>query len=375
MATSSTRRDPLAFVRPDLLQLPGYVGVEPVESIAARLRVPSDRIAKLDGNENPYGPSPRALAALRAFDAYHLYPDPDLRRLRERLAEYTGAPPESIVCGNGSDEIIQLLCTALLRPGEKAIDLPPTFGMYRFETEIAGGVSVPVPRRPDFSLDLDAVARAVDERVKLIFVTHPNNPTGNLLGEDELHALLDLGVLVAVDEAYIEFAGLERSFLPWIRQQPRLIVMRTFSKWAGLAGLRLGYAAMAPDLAAVLYRIRQPYGVNVAAEAAALAALDDRAILMARVAAIVAERERMFAALRAIPFLRPYPSHANFILCDVLRGDALALRDELRAEGVFVRHFDKPGLRDRLRISVGLRRHTDQLIDALGKAGARLGLL
>jgi histidinol-phosphate aminotransferase len=370
MSVSYGERDMLSLVRPDLLELPGYVGVEPVDLIAARLGVPPERIAKLDGNENPFGPSPRALATLRDFTDYHLYPDPDLRRLREKLAEYTGAAPETIVCGAGSDELIQLLCTAFLRPGERVVDLPPTFGMYRFETDLAAGVSVQLPRRDDFAIDLDALTDAIDERTKLIFATHPNNPTGNLLTPAELAALLGHGLPVVVDEAYIEFAGLERSFATLVASSPNLIVMRTFSKWAGLAGLRVGYAIAPPALAELLFRMRQPYSVSVAAEAAAVAALEDRALLFERVAAIVAERARLLAGLQALPFLRPYPSEGNFILCDVLRGDALAIRDRLRTFGVFVRHFDKPGLRNCLRISVGLPRHTDQLLEALTAIGS-----
>ena len=373
MTSTNVGRRPLDLVRPDLLNLPGYVGVEPVDVIAARLGVPPDRIAKLDGNENPYGPSPKTLSALQAFADYHLYPDPDLLRLRAALAEYTGVPRESIVCGAGSDELIQLLCAAFVAPGERTIDLPPTFGMYRFETELAGGVSVQVPRRADNSIDLDALADTIDERTKLIFATHPNNPTGNLLTSAELDALLAHGLPVVVDEAYIEFAGLDRSFAARVAATPNLIVLRTFSKWAGLAGLRVGYALMAPELAELLFRMRQPYSVGVSAEAGAVAALEDRPLLMERVAAIVAERERMFQALARVPWLRPHPSEGNFILCDLLRGEALAIRDRLRGYGVFVRYFDKPGLRNCLRISVGLPWHTDQLIAALQEIGREVG--
>lgn len=374
MPTSTRPFDPLVLVRPDLLALPGYTGVEPVDLIAARLGIPPERIAKLDGNENPFGPSPRALAVLREFTGYHLYPDPDLHRLREGLSAYTGAPVESIVCGCGSDELIQLLCTAFLAPGDRALDLPPTFGMYRFEVGVAGAASVPLPRRDDYGIDLGALADAVDERTKLIFATHPNNPTGNLITEAELDGLLALGVPVVVDEAYIEFAGLARSYVARVAQSPNLIVLRTFSKWAGLAGLRVGYGVMAPALAEVLFRIRQPYGVSVVAEAAAVAALEDRPLLMERVALIVAERERMLALLRDIPFLEPLPGEGNFLLCTVLRGDAVAIRDRLRAHGVFVRHFDHPRLRACLRISVGLPQHTDQLTGALRAIGGELGL-
>jgi len=229
--------------------------VEPVELLAERLGIDRERIAKLDGNENPYGPSPRALEALSSYRDYNIYPDPDQRRLRAALSKHLGVPPEYIVAGSGSDELIQLLVSVFLRPGDTVIDLVPTFGMYSFEADVAGGQTVQVKRRQDFSVDVNAVAEAIDARTRLIFATSPNNPTGNLLSLDELEGLVDLGLPVVVDEAYIEFAR-ERSFVSLVPDRPNLIVMRTFSKWAGLAGLRIGYAAMAPELAECLFRIK-----------------------------------------------------------------------------------------------------------------------
>lgn len=367
---SETSAGVMRFVRPDLLGMAGYEPIEPVEVLAARLGVPAERIVKLDGNENLYGPSPAALAAIAGHAGYHIYPDPDQRAVRAALADYVGAPPECIVAGSGSDELIDLVARALLAPGDRVIDLVPTFGMYRFTAAVCGASYVPVPRRPDFSVDVSAVEAAVDGRTKLIFAASPNNPSGNPLSREKLDGLLALGVPLVVDEAYVEFSG--GGVAAWAPASANLIVLRTFSKWAGLAGVRAGYGVMPRALADLLMVIKPPYNVNVAAEAAILASLSERDLLLERVAAIVRERDRMAGLLATIPFLRPWPSAANFVLCDVLGIAGRDLRDALRQRGVFVRYFDTDRLRDKVRISVGLPQHTDALIAALGAIQAEM---
>lgn len=361
--TSDRTGDILRFVRPDLRRMAGYEAIAPVEVLAGRLGIAPERLVKLDGNENLYGPAPRALAALRAQSNHNIYPDPDQRTVRAALAAYAGVPAEMIVAGAGSDELIDLLGRALIGPGDRVIDLTPSFGMYPFTTALCNGEYVAVPRHPDYSIDLAAVATAVHERTRLIFAASPNNPTGNQLTVAELKGLLAHGVPLVVDEAYVEFSG--GSVAPLTLEYDNLIVLRTFSKWAGLAGLRAGYGVMSPPLAELLMVIKPPYNVNVAAEAAMLASLEDNTVLQQRIALIVAERERMAGLLAALPFVRPWPSSANFVLADITRGDAKAVRDALRRRGVFVRYFDRAGLQDKLRISVGLAMHTDALIAAL----------
>jgi histidinol-phosphate aminotransferase len=342
----------------------GYEPVEPAEAFAARFAVPPDRIAKLDGNENLYGPCQAAIEAVQRTP-FEIYPDPDQRHLRESLAAYTGVAPEFIVGGAGSDELIDLVARAVLSPHDVVLDCPPSFGMYRFMAEVCGASARAVPRREDFSLDLEALARSVDGRSKLLFLTSPNNPTGNLLTQAELDRCLELGPFVVVDEAYIEFAGLAHSYATQVPKHDNLIVLRTFSKWAGLAGLRLGYALLPRALADLLRVIKQPYTPNVAAEAAGIASLQERGELMERVAAIVSEREALLRELARVPYLAPIPSQANFILCRVLRGSPRALRDALRERGVFLRYFDRDPLRDCIRVSVARPRETELLLDAL----------
>ena len=342
----------------------GYEPVEPVAACAERFGIPPERIAKLDGNENLYGPCQAAVEAV-ARTPFEIYPDPDQRRLRAALAEYTGLPPERIVAGAGSDELIDLVARAVLAPGDAIIDCPPSFGMYRFTAEVCGASVRSIPRQADFTLDSGALARQIDERTKLLFLTSPNNPSGNLLSPEELEHCLALGPWVVVDEAYIEFAGLVNSYARLVVQHENLIVLRTFSKWAGLAGLRLGYALLPSAFADILRRIKQPYTPNVAAEAAGIASLEHRGELMERVAAVVAERERLLGALARFDYLSPIPSRANFILCRVLRGSASALRDRLRERGVFLRYFDRDPLRGCIRISVARPHETALLLEAL----------
>ena len=193
----------------------------------------------------------------------------------------------------------------------------------------------------------------------------PNNPTGNLLSEAELDACLRFGPAVVVDEAYIEFAGLGHSFAERVRDDTNLIVLRTFSKWAGLAGLRLGYGLMPKPFADLLMVIKPPYTPNVASEVAGIASLEHKQELMKRVSAIVAERERLMGELSKIPYLTPLPSTANFILCRVRGGDAKKLRDRLRKRGVFLRYFSEPAVSDCIRISVGRPRESALLLEAL----------
>lgn len=361
-----------SLIRPEVADLEAYTPILPLDVLAARLGLPIERLVKLDANENPYGPSPAALAALAGSGSpaghpfYHIYPDPGHTRLRAALADYTGAPAEAILCGAGADELIDLILRLCIAPGDAVIDCPPTFGMYSFDTGVCGGRVVTVPRRADFSLDLPAIEAAVAASgAKILFLTSPNNPTGNLMPPEELERLLRLPLLVVVDEAYVEFAGVGQGFAPWAARHENLAVLRTFSKWAGLAGLRVGYGILPPWLAEQLWKIKQPYNVSVAGQEAAVASLADRAHLLANVARLVEERERLYALLAELPFLRPLPSVANFILCRVEGRGARELKLALEREGVLVRYYSNVLLRDYVRVSVGLPAQTDALLAAL----------
>lgn len=319
---------------------------------------------KLDANENPYGPSPRVWEVLSRFGDFNRYPDPDQKALRAAIGSYVGIDPEQIMAGNGSDELIDLLCRVYLEPDDEVIDCTPTFGMYRFSAEFCGARVVEAPRADDWSLDVAEVEAAITPRTKLLFVATPNNPTGNAAGEQAVRALLDLGPMVVLDEAYVEFSQGE-SWCSRVGEYPNLGVLRTFSKWAGLAGLRVGYGVFPPDVLHHLWKTKPPFNVNLAAHAAVEASLEDVPLLKQRVGWIVEERERMAVGLKAFRFLQVWPSDANFMLVQLARGGASSLKAYLADRGIAVRAYTHPRLRDALRISVGLPEHTDCLIAAL----------
>ncbi len=351
---------------------PPYTPIEPFEVLSARLGIPAEQIVKLDANENPYGPSPRARQALAELAFAHIYPDPESRALRNALSRLTGVPVEYLMAGAGADELIDLVLRVLLEPGDTVINLPPTFGMYDFDTRLNAGQVIEIPRRANFKIDLDAIRQAVAERhPKVLFITTPNNPDGSLPDPGELEALLALPVLVVIDEAYIEFTsqggrlgeGLSR--IRQVQERDNLVVLRTFSKWAGLAGLRVGYGAFPKWLMPVLWTAKQPYNVSVAASQAAIASIDDLDALAENVERLRQERERLYTELQTVPFLQPFPSQANFILCKVVGKPALELKQTLMKQGVLVRHYHTPLLQEFIRISVGRPYETDAVLAAL----------
>jgi len=352
------------LVRPELLAMKSYAPIEPTEVLSRRAELPGGKIVKLDGNENPYGCSPKVYQALAAYPYYHNYPDPEQRELRKALEGYTGLGRQHIVCGTGSDDLIDLILRLFLKPGDEVINCPPTFGMYPFSTDVCGGRVVDVLRAGDFVLDMTGIKKALTESTKVIFVASPNNPTGNATSMEEIKELIDTGRVVVVDEAYFEFSS-NATMANLVRSCRNLIVLRTFSKWAGLAGLRIGYGFFPTEIAGYLMKIKQPYNASATAQAAVLASLADIDYLRANVAKIVMERERLFGKLEGLSWLKPYPSQANFILCSLPKGNAQEIWQGLRTKGMFVRYFDGPGLKDCLRITVGRPEDTDILVKAL----------
>jgi len=353
------------FLRPDIARMGAYTPIEPVEVLGQGYGygISPEKLVKLDGNENPYGCSPRVREALASYPYYHIYPDPEQRELRRLVSEYAGASWESIVLGAGSDELIDLVLRLTIEPGDKVINCPPTFGMYPFCTEVCGGKVVTVKRDKDFNIQLAKVKAAIDRDTKVIFVTSPNNPTANLTSVEDILELVKSDIVVVVDEAYYEFSGL--TVVPLVSRYENLIVLRSFSKWAGLAGLRVGYGIMSPELVRYIIKIKQPYNINVAAQVAVRQSLIDLDYMKDTIRRLIEERERLLVKLAGLGFLKPYPSQSNFILCSVADGRARKLHEGLRRKGIFIRYFDAPLLQNCLRISVGKPEHTDALIKAL----------
>jgi histidinol-phosphate aminotransferase len=341
-------------------------------AIAAQSGLAPDQLVRLDANENPYGPSPRASQALARFQGYGYYPD--YHALEQAVARYAGVEPQNVVLGSGGDEIIDLAVRLFVEPGQGVIACPPAFGIYTTSTLAHRGQVLNVPRRADFSLDVHGIEALATgkgapakgtERVqpKLLFVTSPGNPDGQAIPRETIRRLLDLPLAVVVDEAYIEFGG--QSVAPLLDEHPNLLVLRTFSKWAGMAGLRLGYVLVSPDVASAMARLRPPYNVNAAAVVAALATFEDADLVAANLDGIIAERQRLYAALVDLPDLQPLPSQANFLFCRLNGRSGRDLAGRLAGQGILVRSFSDPALTDALRISVGRPEQNDAVITAL----------
>ncbi len=376
-----------SFIAPHVRQMKAYTPIVPFEVLSQRLGIPVERIVKLDANENLYGPSPKALQAISAAHQLHIYPDPDQAELRSAISDYISVPTAHILCGAGADEIIQLIGMAFLQPGDVMLDLPPTFGMYRWLADITGAHYMAVPRRTDFSIDVDAVIKThgatshqppvtshqplatSHHGPKLIFVTNPNNPDGSTVDDATLKRLLALPQIVVLDEAYIDFST-QPSRASWVQQHPNLIVLRTFSKLLGMAGMRIGYGLLPLGMIEHLWKLKQPYTPTVASSIGAVAALGDRAYLQDNVRRIVTERARMGEMLTDLGWIHVYPSETNFLLCQITtptsdKSPGQTVKSYLEQHGVLVRYFDKDGLRDCFRVSVGRPEHTDKLVQVL----------
>ena len=317
----------------------------------------------MNANENPYGCSPRVLRALAECRHFNIYPDDGQQELRRLLSDYTGVPAERIVAGHGSNTIIDSIVRLFVGPGDEVINSVPTFDIYRFSTEICGGTVVNVNRDDKFAIDVKGIKAAISPKTKLIFLATPNNPTGNVVPLKDILEIIRTGLPVVVDEAYYEFSG--ETVMPLTEKYQNLIVLRSFSKWAGLAGLRVGYGVFPLRIAPYMMAIKIPHNVSVAAEIAVRESLADIDYLQGRVQAIIKERARLFDELQKITWLKPYPSQANFIYCAVLKGSASELHQKLQKKGILVRYFDKPLLKNSIRVSVGKPEHTDALIKAL----------
>jgi len=355
------------FIRPDLVTFGGYAAHTSPDTLAGKLEGPVENIIKLDANENPYGCSPRVRLALAAYPYLNIYPDDGQTRLRKLLEGYSGVDAKYIMAGSGSNQLIDLVLRLFLSPGDEVINCVPTFPIFRFSTELCGGTLVEVARDESFAVDVGAVKAAISKKTKIIFLVNPNSPTGTITPQPDILEILDTGLPVLVDEAYYEFSG--QTVAPLVGQYENLMVLRTFSKWAGLAGIRVGYGLFPPGIADYLLKIKIPYNVNVAALVAVQESLKDINYLMRNIEAIVAERERLFGELEKIEWLKPFPSQANFILCLVLSGEAKEIRQKLQDRGILVRYFDQPLLQNFIRISVGKPEHTDALVEALREIG------
>jgi histidinol-phosphate aminotransferase len=350
--------NPVALLRPEIARLKGYQATPHADAEAKPLRE-----VRLDSNENPYGSIPPVSEALANANIWHRYPDPTYADARQALSKYCGAPMDRIVLGNGSDELIDLIVRAFVSPGDRVVISPPTFDMYQIYTEIMGGEVVEVPRKTGFELDCDGLIGRIDSRTKVVFVASPNSPTGNPAHPQDLARLAVACPLLVVDEAYAEFGG--QNSVPMALECENVIVLRSLSKWAGLAGLRIGYGVFPSAITPYVNSLRSPYNVNQAAQLAVQVTLANLDQARESIARQVKERERLMDALSCFAFLHPYPSQTNFIFTEVLGRDARALQASLARQGVIVRCYSQPSLQRYLRIGVGTPEDNEALLALL----------
>jgi len=349
-----------------ILGIAPYEPGKPIEELERELGI--HNAIKLASNENPLPPSDRVQRAiLAALNHLNRYPDGSGFYLRQALAKKHGASPDQIVLGNGSNELIELLVRAFLRPGDEAVVPHPSFVVYPMIVQAAGGVRVMVMLK-EHRLDLEAMARAITPMTKVVFIANPNNPTATIVTADEVERFMTRvpeRTIVVFDEAYIEFA-LGPDFpdtLNYVKQGRKVAVLRTFSKAASLAGLRVGYGVADADAIALMNRIRQPFNVNSLAQAAALAALEDDGHILECVRMIEAGRHFLYDEFKTLG-VQYVPARANFILVDVGRS-AADIYQKLLHEGVIVRPMTPFGMETALRITVGTPEENRKLVKAL----------
>ena len=345
--------------------LVAYEPGKPVEELAREMGLAASDIIKLASNENPLGPSPKALAAMReTLERAHFYPDGGGWALRNAIAGKLGLARENVILGNGSNEIIEFIGHAFLRPGDEVVTAKHAFAVYSLMAQLFGAKTVEVPD-PGYTHDLDAMLAAITPQTRQIFVANPNNPTGTMVGQEEIDRFMDRvpeHVMVVFDEAYLEFLDHPPDVLRHVREGRNVVVMRTFSKIQGLANLRIGYGLAAPKIATVLQKTRQPFNANGIAQAGALAGLEDDDH-MRRTRQLTHEGRNYLQAEFSEMGLEFVPSAANFVLVHV--GDGDAVFQALLRRGLIVRAMRSYKLPAWIRVSVGTMDQNRRFISEL----------
>jgi histidinol-phosphate aminotransferase len=365
--------DPSLLAPEHIRSLGRYVPGKPVGELAREFGFTASNIVKLASNENPRGPSPAVRAAIAAAtDEVCRYPDGDAFELKAALSARLRVSPFQLVLGNGSNDVLELVTQAFLRPGDHAVYARHAFVVYPLATQARGATGIEVPAC-EYGHDLAAMRSAITPQTRIVFIANPNNPTGTWIAPEPLRAFIasvPANVLVVLDEAYNEYLepGESAESTGWIGEHPNLIVSRTFSKAYGLAALRVGYGVMDAKVADMMNRVRQPFNVNALAQAAAVAALADTGYVDESRALNSAGMQQLRDGLRALR-LTYVPSHANFLLVRV--GDGAAIYQHLLEQGVIVRPVAGYGLPEFLRVTVGLPEENRRFLDAMAAVLAR----
>lgn len=357
----------MALKIPDYIKhIAPYVAGKPIDEVEREYGITNS--VKLASNENPLGPSPKAVKAMEAaIKKVHRYPDEPGFALLNRIADHTGVRPEQVIIGNGSDEVLGMLSLALLQPGDEVVVPSPSFLMYAIVTQTAGANLIEVPLK-GLAIDLEGVLSKVTAKTRLIFICNPNNPTGAVVSREDFGRFLDAlpeDLVVVVDEAYIQFVRDPQCAqgLDFMANGTPVVVLRTFSKAYGLAGLRVGYGVMPKEVADVLNKVRMPFNANAVAHAAAEAALDDEAFLRQSIDLAHQSLDMLYAELdkRGIGY---HPSQANFFLVDVTR-DANQVFEEMLRQGVIIRSMAGYGFPEYIRVNIGLPDENRRFLEAL----------
>lgn len=365
----------VASLPPHLKSLAPYQGGRPIDEIARETGIPVDRIVKLASNENPLGMSPAARAALEsALPELGRYPDGNGYDLKQALCRQFGLRSEQLVLGNGSNDILELVSQVFLAPGDESLMSAHAFAVYSLATAARGATAVVVPARPDdLGHDLAAMRAAVTDRTRVVWVANPNNPTGSFIPGEEVKAFaqsLPSHVLMVLDEAYTEYlAPADRyNAFSWLAELPNVLVSRSFSKAYGLAGLRVGYGVAHPEVADMLNRVRQPFNVNLLAQAAATAALADEAFLQQSYQLNLEGQQQLVAGLAGLG-ISCLPSRGNFVLARTAPrlGPGVQVFQQLLQLGVITRPVANYGLPDWLRVSVGLPHENAAFLQAMSQ--------
>jgi histidinol-phosphate aminotransferase len=353
------------LAHPWLRDLVAYEPGKPIEDVARELGLRPADIIKLASNENPLGPSPRALEAMRAMlERSHFYPDGGGYYLREAIGSQCGLQRENVILGCGSNEIIEFIGHAFLQPGDEIVTARHAFVVYKLMATLFGAQTREIPD-PDFQHDVDAMAAAIGPRTKEVFIANPNNPTGTLLSQEQIDRFMQKvpdHVIVVFDEAYYEFLDNPPDTLQYVRQGRNVVVLRTFSKIQGLANLRIGYGLARPELIQALQKTRQPFNANGIAQAGALAGLLDTEHQLKTRQITHAGRALLQEAFTRMG-LSFVPSYANFVLVRV--GDGKHVFQALLKQGIIIRDMNAYGLPEWIRVSIGTPEQNQRFLEAL----------
>lgn len=348
------------FVRKDLNKIKGYTPGTSAQDLAEIYKQDAKDVTKLNANENPYGYSPAVFKNINN-PWYRFYPPSDYKNLRFEIGKYVGAKPEQIIVGSGSDEIIDLFLRIIIDTNDSIINCPPTFPMYDDFIKLNKGKVINILRNKDFSINVQKIIKVSKQKnVKAIIICNPNNPTGNITPLSDIETILNTGKIVIVDEAYFEFSKL--TALPLLNKYKNLVIFRTFSKWAGLAGFRIGYGVMDKFFVSLLLRLKLPFNVNVIAESAAITTLQDLSFAKDSIKKIIDERERMYKTLSKITDIQVYQSYGNFLFVQVKKNMYEKIKSAFEKNKISLRYTDTPLTPNGIRITIGKPEQNNKIL-------------